>query len=47
MIRSALDRATGYVVAKNLETCLIEQKGTSAEREDTIEEAVKMLVKSR
>lgn len=46
-IRSAVDRATGYVVAKNLEVCLREQKGTDEEREETIEEAVKMLVKSR
>lgn len=46
-IRSAVDRATGYVVAKNLEVCLREQKGSDEEREETIEEAVKMLVKSR
>ncbi|WP_280771477.1 metal-sensitive transcriptional regulator [Salipaludibacillus daqingensis] len=46
-IRSAVDRATGYVVAKNLEVCLRKQEGTDEEREETIEEAVKMLVRSR
>ncbi|SES15376.1 metal-sensitive transcriptional regulator [Salipaludibacillus aurantiacus] len=46
-VRSAVDRATAYVVAKNLEVCLREQTGTEEDREETIEEAVKMLVKSR
>ncbi|MCE7793954.1 metal-sensitive transcriptional regulator [Salipaludibacillus sp. CUR1] len=46
-VRSAVDRATAYVVAKNLEVCLREQKGTEEDPEETIEEAVKMLVKSR
>jgi len=46
-IRSALDRATAYVVARNLETCLREEAGTKEDRDEIIEEAVKMLVKSR
>ncbi|PYZ97795.1 cytoplasmic protein [Alteribacter lacisalsi] len=46
-VRSAVDRATAYVVAKNLETCLQEETDTDGEREVLIEEAVKMLVRSR
>ncbi|UCZ55373.1 metal-sensitive transcriptional regulator [Bacillus shivajii] len=46
-IRSAIDRATAYVVAKNLEVCLREQTETEEERDEVIEEAIKMLVKSR
>ncbi|UCZ53555.1 metal-sensitive transcriptional regulator [Bacillus shivajii] len=46
-IRSAVDRATAYVVAKNLEVCLRDDTETEAEREEMIEEAIQMLVKSR
>ncbi|WP_280770023.1 metal-sensitive transcriptional regulator [Salipaludibacillus daqingensis] len=46
-IRSALDRATAYVVARNLETCLRKEAESDEEREEVIEEAIKMLVKSR
>ncbi|MFC7320163.1 metal-sensitive transcriptional regulator [Halobacillus campisalis] len=45
--RSAMDRAIGYIVAKNLETCIkvAEEEGESAE--ELINEAVNMIVKSR
>lgn len=46
-IRSALDRATAYVVARNLETCLRNETDSQEERDEVIEEAIKMLVKSR
>lgn len=46
-IRSALDRATAYVVARNLETCLRNEAESQEERDEVIEEAIKMLVKSR
>ncbi|SDZ30141.1 DNA-binding transcriptional regulator, FrmR family [Evansella caseinilytica] len=46
-IRSAVDRATAYIVAKNLEVCLRKEVETEAERDKVIEEAVQMLVKSR
>ncbi|TMW71827.1 metal-sensitive transcriptional regulator [Alteribacter natronophilus] len=46
-VRTAVDRATAYVVAKNLETCLRENTDSEDEREQMIEEAIKMLVKSR
>ncbi|MBM7096316.1 MULTISPECIES: metal-sensitive transcriptional regulator [Alteribacter] len=46
-VRTAVDRATAYIVAKNLEQCLRENTETDAEREEVIEEAIKMLVKSR
>jgi DNA-binding FrmR family transcriptional regulator len=46
-VRSATDRAIGYIVAKNLETCIIEAKEDGREAEDAIQEAVNMMIKSR
>ncbi|MFG6116279.1 metal-sensitive transcriptional regulator [Thalassobacillus devorans] len=45
--RSAMDRAIGYIVAKNLETCIrtSNEQGDSAEQ--LINDAVQMIVKSR
>ncbi|WP_070121207.1 metal-sensitive transcriptional regulator [Bacillus marinisedimentorum] len=45
--RSAIDRAIGYVVAKNLETCIRQQDDLGESAEDVIQEAVQMIVKSR
>ena len=44
-VRSAVDRAIGYIVAKNLETCIRQQ--SDEDTEDIINEAVQMIVKSR
>jgi DNA-binding FrmR family transcriptional regulator len=46
-VRSAVDRSIGYIVAKNLETCLIVQQEKGESAEDVIQEAVNLLVKSR
>jgi DNA-binding FrmR family transcriptional regulator len=46
-VRSAVDRSIGYIVAKNLEVCLIEQQKSGENAEDVIKEAVNLLVKSR
>ncbi|UTR15736.1 metal-sensitive transcriptional regulator [Salipaludibacillus sp. LMS25] len=46
-VRTALDRATAYVVARNLESCLRNESENEEVREEIIEEAIKMLVKSR
>lgn len=46
-VRSAVDRAIGYIVAKNLESCIIEAKNEGVSAEDAIQEAVNMIVKSR
>lgn len=45
--RSAIDRAIGYVVAKNLEVCIREQDKNGDSAEEVISEAVQMIVKSR
>ncbi|GGF16156.1 hypothetical protein GCM10010954_13480 [Halobacillus andaensis] len=45
--RSAMDRAIGYIVAKNLETCIREAKEEGESAEELINEAVNMIVKSR
>ncbi|WP_102347480.1 metal-sensitive transcriptional regulator [Bacillus sp. Marseille-P3661] len=44
---SAIDRAIGYIVAKNLEHCIRKQSETGESAEDVINEAVQMIVKSR
>ncbi|WP_077211083.1 metal-sensitive transcriptional regulator [Bacillus dakarensis] len=46
-VRSATDRAIGYIVAKNLETCIREADEEGKNAEDAIQEAVNMIVKSR
>jgi DNA-binding FrmR family transcriptional regulator len=46
-IRSALDRAIGFVVSSNLEACVREQIERGEGTEKLIEEAVQLLVKSR
>ncbi|WP_442599042.1 metal-sensitive transcriptional regulator [Neobacillus sp. D3-1R] len=46
-VRSAVDRAIGFIVAKNLESCIREANDMGQNAEDAIQEAVNMLVKSR
>ncbi len=46
-VRSAVDRAMGYIVAKNLETCIRDANTEGKSAEDAIQEAVNMIVKSR
>lgn len=43
--RSALDRIAGYIVAKNLEQCMLEYP--EGEREEAIEQAVNLLIKTK
>ncbi|GGK12840.1 hypothetical protein GCM10010965_02310 [Caldalkalibacillus thermarum] len=46
-IRAALDKATAYIIGKNMEQCMLQQmeKGESADK--VIQEAIQLLVKSR
>ncbi|SDH81349.1 DNA-binding transcriptional regulator, FrmR family [Alteribacillus persepolensis] len=46
-VRSALDRTIGVVVSENLEQCVRAQIERGEDTEDTIKEAVSLLVKSR
>lgn len=46
-VRNALDRAIGVVVSSNLEKCIREQIANGENTEETIKEAVNLLVKSR
>ncbi|WP_062197488.1 metal-sensitive transcriptional regulator [Massilibacterium senegalense] len=46
-VRSAVDRAIGYIVARNLESCIIQSQDTGEDTEKVIQEAVQMIVKSR
>lgn len=46
-IRSAADKAMAYVVATNLEQCIIEEKEKGNDTGKLVQEAVELLVKSR
>lgn len=46
-IRSAVDKAIAIIVSKNLEKCLLEDIQNGKETNDTVKEAVELLVKSR
>ncbi len=46
-VRSAVDRAIGVIVAKNLEACVRAANESGNNAEEAIQEAVNMLVKSR
>ncbi|OYD07120.1 metal-sensitive transcriptional regulator [Paludifilum halophilum] len=48
-IRSAVDRATAYIVSYNLERCIREEveKGKDGNTEQMVQEAMNLLVKSR
>ncbi|KGX85292.1 metal-sensitive transcriptional regulator [Pontibacillus litoralis] len=45
--RSAIDRSIGYIVAKNLETCIRESNVNGEPTDELIQQAVQMIVKSR
>jgi DNA-binding FrmR family transcriptional regulator len=46
-IRSATDKAIAYIVAVNLEQCLVEQLEQGKETGQVVKEAVDLLIKSR
>lgn len=46
-VRSAIDRSLGYIVAKNLESCLRDAHEDGLDTEAAIQEAVNMIVKTR
>lgn len=46
-IRSAVDKSIAYIVAANLEQCLLEQGPASTERSKRVQEAVDLLMRSR
>ncbi|WP_018924791.1 metal-sensitive transcriptional regulator [Salsuginibacillus kocurii] len=46
-VRNALDKAIGVIVSENLEHCVREQIENGENTDETIREAVELLVKSR
>lgn len=46
-VRSAVDRAMGYIVAKNLESCIHGAREEGRTADEAIQEAVNLIVKSR
>jgi DNA-binding FrmR family transcriptional regulator len=46
-IRSAADKAIAYIVAVNLEQCILEQQELGKDTRQVVKEAMELLVKSR
>lgn len=46
-IRSAADKAIAYIVAKNLEQCILDEKEAGRDTSKVVNEAVELLIKSR
>jgi DNA-binding FrmR family transcriptional regulator len=46
-VRSAVDKAMAYIVATNLEQCILEKQALGEETSTIVQEAVELLIKSR
>lgn len=46
-VRSAVDKAMAYIVATNLEQCIVEEKEAGNDTSRLVQEAVELLIKSR
>ncbi|MFC5531201.1 metal-sensitive transcriptional regulator [Cohnella yongneupensis] len=46
-VRSAVDKAMAYIVATNLEMCIVEQRQAGNDTGKLVQEAVELLIKSR
>lgn len=46
-VRSATDKAIAYIVATNLEQCILEQKEAGEDTSNVVKEAIELLIKSR
>lgn len=46
-VRSAVDKAIAYIVAVNLEQCILEEKEAGKDTSKHVQEAVELLIKSR
>lgn len=46
-VRSAVDKAIVYIVAVNLEQCILEEKEAGKDTGKLVQEAVELLIKSR
>ena len=46
-VRSSIDRAMGIIVAENLVACVNDQEKDGISKEESVQQAIKLLVKSR
>jgi DNA-binding FrmR family transcriptional regulator len=46
-VRNAVDKAIAYIVAVNLERCILEEKASGKDTGKLVQEAVELLIKSR
>ncbi|MED0680871.1 metal-sensitive transcriptional regulator [Aneurinibacillus thermoaerophilus] len=46
-VRNAVDKAIAYIVAVNLEQCILEEKEAGKDTGKLVQEAVELLIKSR
>ncbi|ADC50732.1 MULTISPECIES: metal-sensitive transcriptional regulator [Alkalihalophilus] len=45
--KSAMDRAMAFVIAKNMQQCILDQVEKGEDADQVVEEAIQLLVKSR
>ena len=46
-VRSSIDRAMGFIVAENLVACVNDQEKDGISKEESVQQAINLLVKSR
>ena len=46
-VRSSIDRAMGIIVAENLVACVYDQEKDGISKEESVQQAINLLVKSR
>ncbi|HEX5350562.1 metal-sensitive transcriptional regulator [Trichococcus sp. K1Tr] len=46
-VRSSIDRAMGIIVAENLVSCVNDQEKDNISKEESVQQAINLLVKSR
>ncbi|WP_368504838.1 metal-sensitive transcriptional regulator [Alkalihalophilus sp. As8PL] len=46
-VKSATDRAMAYIIAKNMQQCIIDEVEKGEQADQVVEEAIQLLVKSR
>ncbi|MDV2683083.1 metal-sensitive transcriptional regulator [Alkalihalophilus lindianensis] len=46
-VKSATDRAMAYIIAKNMQQCILDEVEKGEQADQVVEEAIQLLVKSR
>jgi DNA-binding FrmR family transcriptional regulator len=46
-VRSAIDKSMAYIVATNLEKCIVDSQNAGSDSSEIVKEAIELLMKSR